>query len=62
MGTVSNQFPVRPKPNRGCLLYNGRLILENKPFKFLQHKKKLMLQTGLYRKDLFKITYYYGNR
>ena len=62
----SNQFPVRekkqrPKPTSGNLLYNGKVIIENRSFAALQGEKKKLIASG-YRKELFKITYYYGSR
>lgn len=57
----SNQFPIRDKksekPTVGKLWYDGKLISENKPFASLQARKKRLLATGYYRKELFKITY-----
>lgn len=45
------------RPTKGRLWYDGKVILENKPFAILQHKKKVLLDTGFYQKELFKITY-----
>jgi hypothetical protein len=56
----SKQFPKGQKPNTGNLLYNGKVIMENKLFPILQAEKKKLLATGYYIKELFKITYYYG--
>lgn len=63
--TYSNQFPIRekkqrPKPTTGNLLYNGHILIENRPFAILQCEKKKFIASG-YRKELFKITYWYGN-
>lgn len=54
----SNQFPIQDKkrPTTGRLWYNGKVILADKPFAFLQHEKKKLIATG-YRKELFKLTY-----
>lgn len=60
MGYASNQFPKREKsekPKVGKLWYNGKIIISNRPFKFLQFKKKELLATGYYKKELFKISY-----
>lgn len=52
----SNQFPVGDKAKLGKLWYNGQIIVSNKPFRFLQWKKKQLITVG-YQKELFKITY-----
>lgn len=56
--SYSNQFPIQGKkrPTTGRLWYNGKVILADKPFAFLQHEKKKLIATG-YRKELFKLTY-----
>lgn len=54
--SYSNQFPIREKPKTGRLWYNDKVIVSNKPFAFLQHRKKELIAKG-YRKELFKITY-----
>lgn len=56
--SYSNQFPIQDKkrPTTGRLWYNGKVILADKPFAFLQHEKKKLIATG-YRKELFKLTY-----
>lgn len=57
----SKQFPMRnEKPITGNLYYNQKLIMENRKFPVLQAEKKRLLATGYYKKELFKITYYYG--
>lgn len=55
----SNQFPIqkKEKSNRGKLWYNGKVLISDKPFAILQCKKKKLVATGYYRKELFKITY-----
>ena len=52
----SNQFPKKEKPKVGKLWYGDSLLLSNKPFRFLQYKKKELIARG-YDKNLFKITY-----
>lgn len=52
----SNQFPTGEKPKVGKLWYNGQVIVSNKPFRFLQMRKKQLITVG-YLKELFKITY-----
>lgn len=52
----SNQFPTGDKSKVGKLWYNGRVIVSNKPFRFLQMRKKQLITVG-YLKELFKITY-----
>ena len=52
----SNQFPIKEKPKVGKLWYNGQVIISNKPFRFLQWRKRHLINVG-YKKDLFKITY-----
>lgn len=52
----SNQFPIGEKPKVGKLWYNGKVIISNKPFHYLQWRKKQLITVG-YKKDLFKITY-----
>lgn len=56
---ASNQFPQRgnQKPTTGRLWYNGKVIMENRPFPVLQAEKKRLLATGYYKKELFKVTY-----
>lgn len=66
MYEYSNQFPIskkqpKPKPTTGNLLYNGKVIVENRPFAALQGEKKRLIATGHYQKELFKVTYWYGN-
>lgn len=66
MYEYSKQFPIskkqsKPKPTTGNLLYDGKVVMENRPFATLQAEKKRLLTTGYYRKELFKITYWYGN-
>lgn len=61
MEEYSKQFPKHKnessKPTIGKLWYNGKVIVKDKPFKFLQYTKKKLLATGYYLKDKFKITY-----
>lgn len=52
----SNQFPTGYKPKVGKLWYSGKIIVSNKPFRFLQWKKNKLITVG-YQKELFKITY-----
>lgn len=55
----SNQFPKSnpKKPTTGKLWYNGKVIMDHKPFPVLQNKKKQLLATGYYKKELFKLSY-----
>lgn len=52
----SNQFSMGEKPKVGRLWYNGKVIIANKPFRYIQWRKKILIANG-YQKDLFKITY-----
>lgn len=54
--TYSNQFPTGVKPKVGKLWYNGNVLISNKPFRYLQWRKKQLIAMG-YQKVLFKITY-----
>lgn len=45
------------KPDYGKLWYEGKLLLSNRKFFILQAEKKRLLNTGYYKKELFKITY-----
>ena len=56
----SNQFS-KTKPKTGNLYYNGKLIKENKPFSIIGAEKKRLIALG-YKKELFKISYYYERR
>lgn len=56
----SKQFPRRDRPHTGNLYYDGKLLLENRKFPILQAEKKRLLSTGYYKKERFKISYYYG--
>lgn len=58
MSDYSNQFPISPKkkPTTGRLWYNGKVILADRPFAFLQFRKRELIAQGC-NKNLFKITY-----
>lgn len=65
MYEYSNQFPIskkvaKAKPTTGNLVYNGKVVMENRTFPLLQLEKKRLITLG-YRKELFRITYWYGN-
>ena len=65
MYEYSKQFPIskkvaKAKPTTGNLLYDGKVVMENRSFALLQLEKKRLIALG-YKKDNFRITYWYGN-
>ena len=52
---------LKKRPVNGNLLYNGRLIYEDKPFALLQHLKKRLIEVENYNIKNFKITNYESN-
>ena len=58
MTDFSNQFLIskKKKPTTGKLWYNGVCLISDRPFLFLQFRKRELIAQG-YQKSLFKITY-----